>query len=200
MAQTFQDGREISGTIRSTSRVVRLCPWAKTACPPMSKKGSPADLAVSSDREKETWLKVATGCAGVGRLGLSGNFGLEGGVAELHRFEDDIFDGAAGGNHGKNVFGVRNHDVEDVGGFRGEQALKRGADLFGLGNAFRRNPEALADRKVVGEDCFRGIGIAEEGVATVAGEEAIFPLNNHPKVLVIDNDGLGGDVFGDGGG
>ena len=98
------------------------------------------------------------------------------------------------------MFGVRNHDVEDVGGFRGEQALKRGADLFGLGNALGRNPKALADGKVVGEDCFRGIGIAEEGVATVAGEEAIFPLNNHPKVLVIDDDGLGGDVFGDGGG
>ena len=200
MAQTFQDGREISGTIRSTSRVVRLCPWAKTACPPMSKKGSPADLAVSSDREKETWLKVATGCAGVGRLGLSWNFGLEGGVAELHRLEDDILHGAAGGNHGENVFGVGDHNVENIGGFGGEQALERGADLFGLGDAFRGDPKALADGKVIGKDCFRRVGIAEEGVATVAGEEAIFPLNNHPKVLVIDNDGLGGDVFGDGGG
>ena len=200
MAQTFQDGREISGTIRSTSRVVRLCPWAKTACPPMSKKGSPADLAVSSDQGKETWLKVATGCAGVGRLGLSGNFGLEGGVAQLHWFEDDIFDGAAGGNHGKNVFGVRNHDVEDVGGFRGEQALECRADLFRLCDALGGNPEALADRKVIRKDCRRGFGITQEGVTAVAGEEAIFPLHNHPKVLVIDDDGLGGDVFGDGGG
>ena len=70
---------------------------------------------------------------------------MEGGVAQLHGLENDIFHGAACGNHGEDVFGVRNHDVEDVGGFRGEKALEGGADLFGLGDAFRGDPEALAD-------------------------------------------------------
>lgn len=125
---------------------------------------------------------------------------MEGGVAELHRFEDDIFDGATGRNHRQDVFGVGDHDVENVGGFRGEQPLEGGADLLRLGDTLRRNPEALADRKVIGKDCFRGVGIAEEGVTAVAGEKAIFPLHNHPKVLVIDDDGFGRNIFGNGGG
>jgi len=37
-------------------------------------------------------------------------------------------------------------------------------------------------------------------MAAVAGEEAIFPLHDHSEVLVVDNDRLGGDVFGNGGG
>ena len=51
---------------------------------------------------------------------LTWDFGLEGGVAELHGFEDDVFDGAACRNHGENVLGVGNHDIEYVGGFGGE--------------------------------------------------------------------------------
>ena len=98
------------------------------------------------------------------------------------------------------MFGVGNHDVEDVGGFRGEKALKRGADLFGLGDALRGDPEALADGQIVGKNRFWGVGIAEKCVASVTGKKAVFPLHNHSEVLVIDDDGLGGDVFGDGGG
>ena len=45
---------------------------------------------------------------------------MEGGVAELHGFKDDIFDRAACGDHGEDVFGVGNHDIEYVGGFGGE--------------------------------------------------------------------------------
>ena len=37
-------------------------------------------------------------------------------------------------------------------------------------------------------------------MAPVTGEEAIFPLHDHSEVLVIDDDRLGGDVFGHGGG
>ena len=37
-------------------------------------------------------------------------------------------------------------------------------------------------------------------MASVTGEKAVFPLHNHSEVLVIDDDRLGGDVFGDGGG
>jgi len=125
---------------------------------------------------------------------------LQGGVAQLHGLENDILHGAAGGNHGEDVFGIRNHDVEDVGGFRGEETLKRGADLFGLGDAFRGDPEALADRKVIGKNRFWGVGIAEKCVASVTGEKSVFPLYDHSEVLVIDDDRLGGDVFGDGGG
>ena len=118
----------------------------------------------------------------------------------MHGLENDILHGAACGNHGEDVFGVGNHDVEDVGGFRGEKALKRGADLFGLGDALRGDPEALADGQIVGKNRFWGFGIAEECVASVTGEKAVFPLYDHSEVLVIDDDGLGGDVFGDGGG
>ena len=50
---------------------------------------------------------------------LAWDFGLEGGVAELHGFEDDIFDGAACRDHGEYVLGVGNHDIEYVGGFGG---------------------------------------------------------------------------------
>ena len=125
---------------------------------------------------------------------------MEGGVAQLHGLENDILHGATGRNHGEDVFGVGNHDVEDVGGFRGEKALKRGADLFGLGDAFRGDPEALADGQIVGKNRFWGVGIAEKCVASVTGEKAVFPLHNHSEVLVIDDDRLGGDVFGDGGG
>ena len=131
---------------------------------------------------------------------LAWDFGLKRGVAQLHGLENDILHGATGRNHGEDVFGVGNHDVEDVGGFRGEKALKRGADLFGLGDAFRGDPEALADGQIVGKNRFWGVGIAEECVASVTGEKAVFPLYDHSEVLVIDDDGLGGDVFGDGGG
>ena len=37
-------------------------------------------------------------------------------------------------------------------------------------------------------------------MASVTGEEAIFPLYDHSEVLVIDDDGFGGNIFGDSGG
>ena len=120
---------------------------------------------------------------------------MEGGVAELHGFKNDIFHGATGRNHGKNVLGIRNHDVENVGGFRGKHALECRADLLRLCDALGRNPEALADRKVIRKDCCRGFGITQEGVTAVAGEEAVLPLNDHTEVLVVNDDGFGRDIF-----
>ena len=38
----------------------------------------------------------------------------------MHGFEDDIFDGTACGDHGEDVFGVGNHDIEYIGSFGGE--------------------------------------------------------------------------------
>ena len=84
-------------------------------------------------------------CALTRGFWLAWDFGLEGGVAELHGFEDDIFDGAACGDHGEDVFGVGNHDIEYVGGFGGEEALEGGSDFFGFGDALRWDAEALAD-------------------------------------------------------
>ena len=78
--------------------------------------------------------------------------------------------------------------------------MEGGAEFFGFGDALRWDAEALADGEVIGKDSFWGVGIAEEGVASVTGEEAIFPLYDHSEILVIDDDGLGRNVFGDGGG
>jgi len=78
--------------------------------------------------------------------------------------------------------------------------LEGGADFFGFGDALRGDAEALADGEVIGKDSFWGVGIAEESVASVTGEEAIFPLYDHSEVLVIDDDGFGGNIFGDSGG
>ena len=63
----------------------------------------------------------------------------------MHGFEDDIFDRAACGDHGEDVFGVGNHDIEYVGGFGGEEALESGADFFGFGDPLSGYAEALAD-------------------------------------------------------
>ena len=118
----------------------------------------------------------------------------------MHGLKNDVFHGATGRNHGKNVFGVGNHDVENVGGFRGKHALEGGADLLRLCDAFGGNPETLADRKVIGKDCCGRFGITQEGVTTVAGEEAVLPLNNHTEVLVVNDDGFGRNIFRNGGG
>ena len=131
---------------------------------------------------------------------LTWDFGLEGGVAELHGFEDDVFDGAACRNHGENVLGVGNHDIEYIGGFGSEEALEGGADFFGFGDALSGYAEALADGEVIRKNSFWRVGIAEESVASVTSEEAIFPLYDHSEVLVIDDDGFGGNIFGDSGG
>lgn len=37
-------------------------------------------------------------------------------------------------------------------------------------------------------------------MTSVTGEEAIFPLDDHSKVLVINDDGFGRNIFGDSGG
>jgi len=37
-------------------------------------------------------------------------------------------------------------------------------------------------------------------VTAVTGEEAIFPLDDHSEVLIINDDGFGGNIFGDSGG
>ena len=118
----------------------------------------------------------------------------------MHRFEDDILHGASGRDHGEDVFGVGNHHVENVGGFGGEKALKGRPDFFRFGDALGRNAESLADGQVIGKNLLGILGVAEEGVAPVTREEAIFPLHNHSEVLVINDDRLGGDVFGYGGG
>ena len=130
-------------------------------------------------------------------LPVGGHFELAGEVrAFAGEREGQCFDGAACGDHGEDVFGVGNHDIEYVGGFGGEEALEGGADFFRFGDALRGDAEALADGEVIGKDSFWGVGIAEESVASVTGEKAVFPLYDHSEVLVIDDDGLGGDVFG----
>ena len=75
--------------------------------------------------------------------------------------------------------------------------MEGGADFFGFGDPFCGDAEALADGEVIGKDSFWGVGIAEEGVASVTGEEAIFPLYDHSEVLVVNDDGFGGNIFGD---
>jgi len=78
--------------------------------------------------------------------------------------------------------------------------LEGGADFFGFGDAFRGDAEALADGEVIRKNSFWGVWVAEESVATVTGEEAIFPLYDHSEVLVINDDGFSGNIFGDSGG
>ena len=78
--------------------------------------------------------------------------------------------------------------------------MKSRPDFLRFGDAFGRNAESLADGQVIGKNLLGILGVAEEGVASVAGEEAVFPLHDHSEVLVIDDDGLGGNVFGHGGG
>ncbi len=77
------------------------------------------------------------------------------------------------------MFGVGDHDVEDVGGFRGEKALKGGPNFFRFGDAFGRYAEALADGEIIRKDFLGVFRVAEEGVASVAGEEAVLPLDDH---------------------
>ena len=98
------------------------------------------------------------------------------------------------------MFGVGDHHVENVGGFRGEKALKGRPNFFRFGDAFGGDAESLADGQVIRKNLLGILGVAEEGVAPVTGEEAIFPLNDHSEVLVIDDDRLGGNVFGHGSG
>ena len=77
--------------------------------------------------------------------------------------------------------------------------MKGGADFFGFGDALSGYAEALADGEVIRKNSFWRVGIAEESVASVTSEEAIFPLYDHSEVLVIDDDGFGGNIFGDSG-
>ena len=87
---------------------------------------------------------------------LARDFGLERRVAELHRFQNDIFDGSSGGNHGENVFGVGNHYVEDVGRFRGKKSLQGGPNFFRFCDPFGGHAKALADGKIIRKD-FLGV-------------------------------------------
>ena len=77
------------------------------------------------------------------------------------------------------MFGIGNHHVENIGGFGGEKALKSRPDFFRFGNAFGGHAEALADREIIRKDFLGVFRVAEEGMAAVAGEEAVLPLDDH---------------------
>lgn len=64
-----------------------------------------------------------------------------------------------------------------------------------MGDAFAGDVEAFAEGGVVGVDFFAVIGEAEEGVAAVAFEEVVFPLDDHAEVLVVEDDDFGVDFF-----
>ena len=96
------------------------------------------------------------------------------------------------------MFGVGNHHVENIGGFGGEKALKSRPDFFRFGDAFGGHAEALADGEIIRKYFLGVFRVAQESVAAVAGEETIFPLDDHSEVLVINDDRLGRDVFGNG--
>ena len=96
------------------------------------------------------------------------------------------------------MFGVGNHYVEDVGCFRGKKALEGRPNFFRFGDPFGGHAKALADGEIIRENLLGIFRIAEEGVAAVTGEEAVFPLDNHSEVLIIDDDRLSGDIFGNG--
>src|SRR5579862_4297617 len=114
--------------------------------------------------------------------------------------DDDVLVGGASGDHRQDVFGIRHHDVQYIRFVRIEQALDRRAQVFLLQDALARDAEAFAQCDVVGVDALGVARVAEEGVGPVALVFHVLPLHDHAKVLVVQDDGLGRDVFDVGGG
>ena len=93
------------------------------------------------------------------------------------------------------MLGERCHDVEDIRFLGVEHALDCGCDVRLVDDTLAGNTEALAHLDVVGIDSLEVFRISEEGIASVAAMESVFPLNDHAKVLVIEDDHLYGDLF-----
>lgn len=115
-------------------------------------------------------------------------------------FDDDVFVSHSGGDHGEDVFGVGDDDVEDVGFFRFEQPSECGFEVFFSLDAFGLDIEAFANLDVVGVNAIEVLGVAEEGVCAVGAIEAVFPLDDHAEVLVVEDDDFCCDAFDFGGG
>jgi len=111
------------------------------------------------------------------------------------RLPNHVRDGFAGGDEGDDVGGVRGDHVEDVGFVGIQHALDGGLEVLLEHDAFAFHAEGVADGHVIRIDGGAFLGVAQVGVAAVAGVEIILPLHHHAEVLVVQDDGLGGDFF-----
>ena len=111
------------------------------------------------------------------------------------RFPDHVRHGLAGGDEGDDVRAIRNHHVEDIGFVGVEHPLHGGAEVFLEHHALAFHAEGIADAHVVGINLRAMVGITEVSVTTVAAIEVILPLHDHAEVLVVQDDGLGGNLL-----
>ena len=99
------------------------------------------------------------------------------------------------------MLGVGHDDVEHVRAVVVEHLLDGGAQLGFLDHAAALHAETLGDLHKVWVECGRIVGAAdvglvtEDGVAADAAVEAVFPLHDHPEVLVVQDHRLGRDLL-----
>ncbi len=123
----------------------------------------------------------------------------------LLRGEDDLFGGEPLLDHRQNVLGVGNYDFEYIGTVMRNHFFEGLAQIFAFDDAASGNPEAFRDFHEVGIEGVDIVGasdvifVAEDGLATDAVIHEVLPLNHHPEVLIVEDDGLRVDFFDLGG-
>src|SRR5258708_1221341 len=98
-------------------------------------------------------------------------------------------------DHRHYMLGERSHDIEDIAFVRIQHALHGPVQVFLFDHALALDSESTTELDIIGIDSLSISRIAQERMTPIGVVEPIFPLHHHAKMLVVDNDDLGGDPF-----
>ena len=98
-------------------------------------------------------------------------------------------------DHRHYVFGKRGHNIENIAFFRIQHPLHGRLQIFLVNHTFALHSKTAAKLDIVRVNPLSVSWIAQERVTSIAVVEPIFPLHDHPKMLVVDDDDLCSNPF-----